>query len=236
MAFVLIGGAFHGAWCWDRVRPLMEQAGRDVVTPTLTGLGERADELSPAVGLGTHIEDVVQVLEQEDLRDAVLVGHSYAGMLLPSVAVRAADRIAMLVFLDAFVPQDGDCCFDLMPGESSEGIRHQAKTDGDGWRFPPWPFEMLGIVADEDAAWVDSRFTPHPIKTYEEPVRVPPGEWERLPRTYIFCTERAFGGLFETFAEAARSDPGWQRIDLAAGHESMITAPEALSKALLQLG
>lgn len=105
VAFVLVHGAFHGAWCWERVRTLLEQAGRDVVTPTLTGLGERAGELSPDIGLSTHVDDVVQVLEQGDLRDVVLVGHSYAGMILPAVAVRAADRLARLVFLDAFVPR-----------------------------------------------------------------------------------------------------------------------------------
>ena len=151
---VLLHGACHGAWCWDRVRPLLEQAGRDVVTPTLTGLGEREDELSPDVGLSTHVDDVVRVLEQEDLTDVVLVGHSYAGMILPPVAVRAADRLARLVFLDAFVPKDGDRCFDLMPAESAEWMRQQAQAEGGGWRFPGWPLEMLGIVADEDVRWV----------------------------------------------------------------------------------
>lgn len=236
VAFVLVHGAFHGAWCWDRVRPLLEQAGRDVVTPTLTGLGERAGELSPDIGLSTHVDDVVQVLEQGDLRDVVLVGHSYAGMILPAVAVRAADRLARLVFLDAFVPKDGDRCFDLMPAEAGEGIRQQAQAEGDGWRFPPFSLEALGIVADEDVRSVGPRLSPQPLKTYEEAVRLPPGEWESVQRTYVFCTGRAFRGLFERFADEASTDPGSDRIDLDVAHEPMITAPEALSKALVQVG
>jgi pimeloyl-ACP methyl ester carboxylesterase len=234
--FVLLHGACHGAWCWDRVRPLLEQAGRDVVTPTLTGLGEREDELSPDVGLSTHVDDVVRVLEQEDLTDVVLVGHSYAGMILPPVAVRAADRLARLVFLDAFVPKDGDRCFDLMPAESAEWLRQQAQAEGGGWRFPAFPLEMLGIVADEDVRWVGPRLTAQPLKTYEEAVRLPSRGWDRLPRTYVFCNERSFGGLFEPFAEAASADPAWNRVNIAAAHEPFITAPEALSRTLLQLG
>jgi pimeloyl-ACP methyl ester carboxylesterase len=236
MAFVLVHGAFQGGWCWDRVRPLLEGAGREVVTPTLTGLGERAGELSPDVGLSTHVDDVVETLEEGDLRDVVLVGHSYAGMLLSAAAARAADRLARLVFLDAFVPKDGDCSFDLMPAENATAIRRQAEADGDGWRFPPWPLEMLQVVAEEDVRWLAPRLTDQPLKVYEEPVHLPPGDWERLPRTYVFCTERAFGGLFEANAEWARAEPGWDRIDLAAGHEAMVTAPDALARVLLQLG
>jgi pimeloyl-ACP methyl ester carboxylesterase len=169
----------------------LEQAGRDVVTPTLTGLGERAGELSPDIGLSTHVDDVVQVLEQGDLRDVVLVGHSYAGMILPAVAVRAADRLARLVFLDAFVPKDGDSCFDLMPAEAGEAIRQQAQAEGDGWRFPPFPLEALGIVADEDVRWVGPRLSPQPLKTYKEPVPPSTGRMGEGP-THIHANLQVF--------------------------------------------
>lgn len=235
MTFVLVHGAFHGAWCWDRVRPLLERAGHEVVAPTLTGLGERADELSPDVGLSTHVDDVVRSLEEGDLADVVLVGHSYAGMILPGVAVQVPARIAHLVYLDAFVPSDGECCFDLMPAEAAEAIRQQAETEGEGWRFFPFPLEALGIVADEDVRWVGPQLGPQPLRTYEEPVTLLPGEWEALPRTYMLCSERAFGGLFEPFAETADNDPDWEYVELAGHHEPMVTAPGVLASALLEL-
>jgi hypothetical protein len=95
---------------------------------------------------------------------------------------------------------------------------------------------MLGIVADEDVRWAGPQLTPHPLKTYEEAVRRPSGDWERIPRTYVFCEERSFGGVFEPFAEAASVEPGWDRVDIAGGHEPFITSPEVLSRTLLQLG
>ena len=108
--YVLVHGAWHGGWCWERLREQLP--GARVYTPTLTGLGERADLLSPAVSLRNHIDDVVQVLEGEDLRDVVLVGHSYAGMVVTGVAARVPDRLARLVYLDAVVPKDGQSLFD----------------------------------------------------------------------------------------------------------------------------
>ena len=206
-----------------------------MITPTLTGLGERSDELSPDVGLSTHIEDVVRTMEERNLSDVILVGHSYAGMIISAVAVRASDRVARLVYLDAFVPTDGDRCVDLIPPEARDAIREQAQAEGDGWRFLPFPLEMLQIVADEDVQWVSPRLGPQPLMTYEEPVRLPKGNWEELPRTFIFCGERAFGGLFERFAQVARREAGWDCVELPTGHEPMVTAPVDLAKALLDL-
>ena len=233
-SFVLVHGAFYGAWIWERVRPLLRDAGHEVLTPTLTGLGERSDELSADIGLSTHVGDVVRFLTEHELTDVVLVAYSYAGMLVPGVAAGAADRLAHLVFLDAFVPGEGDRCFDLMPAEARDSIREQAETEGDGWRFPPFPLEMLGIVAEEDARWVMPRLGPQPLKTYEEPVEGTKGEWERLPRTYVVCTESAFRGVFEPFAKTARDEAGWNYVELAAGHSPMVTAPDALSKVLTE--
>jgi len=120
--FVLVHGGFHGGWCWRRVAPPLRAAGHAVYTPTLTGLGERAHLATPAIGLDTHIRDVLGVLEYEELRDVVLVGHSMAGMVVTGVAERAADRLAHLVYLDACVPRDGECHLD------AEGIRGAARA------------------------------------------------------------------------------------------------------------
>src|SRR5262245_38762532 len=118
VAFVLVHGAWHGGWCWKKVAPLLRQAGHEVYTPTLTGLGERSHLVHPEVRLETHIRDVLQVLEFEDLRDVVLVGWSYGGMMVPGVADRAAERLRHLVYLDADVPGDGQCSLDLEPPET----------------------------------------------------------------------------------------------------------------------
>jgi pimeloyl-ACP methyl ester carboxylesterase len=230
--FVLVHGAFYGAWLWDRVRPLLHAEGHETLTPTLTGLGERSEELSPEVGLGTHVDDVVRLLDERSVEGATLVAYSYAGMVVPGVAAKAAGRLARLVFLDAFVPDEGESCFDLMPAKAQDSIRGEAGAKGEGWRFPPFPLELLGIVA-EDARWVEPRLGPQPLSTYEEAVSGTAGEWKRLPRTYIACAESAFRGVFAPFAETAQTEPGWSYVELAAGHSPMVTEPEALAMALL---
>ena len=137
--FLLIHGAWHGGWCWKKVTPLLRAAGHEVCTPTLTGLGERAHLLSAEVTLDTHVQDVVGVLEYEDLRDVVLVGHSYGGMVITGVVDRAADRLAHLVYLDAFVPQDGQALADLVDSTLYTTLEEQARAEGEGWRVPALP-------------------------------------------------------------------------------------------------
>jgi pimeloyl-ACP methyl ester carboxylesterase len=127
--YVLIHGGWHGGWCWARVAPILRAAGHDVYAPSLTGLGDRVHLLSPSVRLETHIEDVLGVLSYEDLRDVVLVGHSYGGMVITGVADRAADRVSHLVYLDAFVPRDGECLLDLLPEERADA----------GWNYRELP-------------------------------------------------------------------------------------------------
>jgi pimeloyl-ACP methyl ester carboxylesterase len=201
----------------------------------LTVLGERSDELSPDVALSTHVQDVVRFLEAEDVGDAVLVGHSYAGMVIPGVAARVPQRVAQLVYLDAFVPKDGERCFDLMPAEAADSIRKEAETEGEGWRFFPFPLEMLGIVNEDDARWVEPRLGPQPLKTYDEPAHLDQGEWEQIPKTYVVCTDGAFRQVFEPFVQRARTERGWQCIELPTGHDAMVTSPERLSEILLEL-
>ena len=232
--FLLVHGAFSGGWLWDRVRPLLQDVGHEVFTPTLTGLGDRADSSSPDIGLSTHVADVVRLIEAEDLQDVVLVLYSYAGMLAPGVAAAAADRLERLVFLDAFVPDEGDRCFDLMPLEAADSIRRQAEAEGEGWRFPPFPMDALGVLAEENVRWIGQRLVEQPLKTYEEPVQGTSGEWKRLPRTYIACTESAFVGVLEPFAQMARTQPGWSCVELASGHSPMISAPDALVRVLTE--
>jgi pimeloyl-ACP methyl ester carboxylesterase len=227
--FLVAHGSWSAGWAWKKMRPLMAAAGHVLITPTYTGVGERVHLASPTVGLATHIQDIVAVLEIEDLRDVVLIGHSYGGMVATGVADRARDRIAQLIYLDAFVPQDGQSSFDLQPAEMRERMRTMARTTGDGWRVPANP--LPPDTPEADVAWAKGRRFPQPIQSFEQPVRL--SAPLSLPRSYIYCTRPAPGDVFRQFADRARREPGWRCFELDASHNPHITAPQALM-ALLQ--
>src|SRR5438445_13579590 len=133
---VLVHGAWGGA-SWERfVAPRLRAAGHLVFAPTLTGLGDRSHLSSPEVDLATHVQDVANVLFYEDLTDAILAGHSYGGMVVTGVAGRMPERLRRLVYLDAFVPEDGQSLFDLVGAERAASMRARAAANGDGWRVP----------------------------------------------------------------------------------------------------
>jgi pimeloyl-ACP methyl ester carboxylesterase len=231
--FVLVHGAWHGGWCWRRVAPLLRAAGRDVQTPTLTGLGERAHLLSRAVDLETHVQDVVNVLRYEELREVVLVGHSYGGMVIAGVAERAAERLARLIYLDAFVPLDGRCLLDFFPERAREETLARARSEGDGWRLPPrYEEQPFGVTDPADAAWVRSKLTAHPVATWTQPLRLASPTAAALPRTFVACTETSW---FGQYADRARSEPGWGYRELPTGHDAMITTPRGLADLLREI-
>ena len=153
--FVLVHGAWHGGWCFKRVAGLLRRAGHEVYTPTLTGLGERAHLIRPTVSLETHVDDVVGVLRCEELSDVVLCGHSYGGMVISGVAEQAADRLRALVYLDAFVPENGQSLFDLLPSGRACTMRADARENGEGYMVMPPPAAYFNVNA-ADAAWVDA--------------------------------------------------------------------------------
>lgn len=240
--YVLVHGAWHGGWCWRKLTPLLAAHGHAVFAPTLTGLGERAHLATPDVGLSTHVLDVVNVLEYEDLGQVVLVGHSYGGMVVTGVAGHVAERLAQLVYLDAYVPRDGQSMCDLVPAERLEGMRARVRTEGEGWRLPsfaPEPWEVtVGeryFVAEDEVGWVASRLGPQPFKTMTEPVRCPADVLERLPRTYIRCS-RYPNPAFDRYAAQASDDASsWRSFELPTGHDAMITMPAELADLLLGL-
>src|SRR5262245_39541731 len=210
------------------MRPLLRAAGHDVWTPTYTGLGERAHLASPAIDLETHIADVMGALEMEDLREVVLIGHSYGGMVATGVADRARERIAQLVYVDAFVPRDGQCAFDLQAPESRNRMRELARTAGEGWRIPPNP--MPPDTPEADVAWATPRRVPQPLKAFEQPIRLsgtaPP------PRSYIYCRRARPDDGFRQFYERAQREAGWRHFEIDASHNPHITAPQELSRLL----
>jgi pimeloyl-ACP methyl ester carboxylesterase len=227
--YVLVHGAWHGGWCWQRVTPLLRAAGHEVFTPTLTGLGESSHLTSPEIDLSTHIQDVVNVLEYEDLHKVILVGHSYGGMVITGVADRAAERLAHLVYLDAFVPHDGQSLLDLV-GEHRTTIQEQALAEGG--LVLPFPVEAFGVTAEANVLWVGSKLVRHPFKTFAQPVRVTSTAASTIPRTYIYCNQPAMGP-FDQFAERLKAAPGWRYRELATGHDAMVTMPRELANLLL---
>jgi pimeloyl-ACP methyl ester carboxylesterase len=230
--FLIAHGAWSAAWAWKKMRPLLQARGHAVHIPTYTGLGARAHLASRDIGLSTHIADVLGTLEFEDLRDVVLVGHSYGGMVATGVADRARARLRCVVYLDAFVPRDGQSLLDLLPAEMRERMREAARTSGEGWRVPPNP--VPPDTSEADLAWLMPRRVMHPLRAFEDPIRLTHPEGD-LPRAYIYGTRIAPGDVFGPFADRARREPGWQCLDLDASHSPNVTAPEALATLLDKL-
>ena len=232
--FVIVHGAWSGAHAWRWVRPLLRAAGHDVVTPSLTGLGERAHLATPATNLDAHIADVAAVLHYEDLTDVVLVGHSYGGMVITGVADRAPERIGQLVYLDADVPREGESELDLVPADERAGYEEAARTRGDGWRVPP-PFpDPLPPGLPPVVVWGIARMNPHPLATMTQPLHLEHGETD-LPRTFLLCTEDKEDAVEPPYVARVRADPSWRLIELAATHTAHVAAPELLSRVLLDL-
>ena len=227
--FILVHGAWHGGWCWDRVAPLLRGAGHEVHAPTLTGLSERAHLLSPLVGLETHVEDVLRLIDVLGLRDVVLVGHSYAGQVVSAVTDRRSEVITRRVYLDAFVGSDGEAARDLLPETVEHHWAESAAEQGFGWLVPVRKLSVLGVTDQADVEWLLPKLTPHPWKTYTDPLRLT-GAADEVPTAFIECV--SWMRIFANQADRAR-DRGWPVHELDTGHEAMVTAPKALAEMLL---
>ena len=228
--FVLVHGAWHGAWCWKRVLPLLWSTGHRAFAVSLSGVGERAHLPPQAITLDTHIADVVNVIEAEELLDAVLVGHSYAGVVITGVAQRSMRRLRHLVYLDAAVPLPGES-WSSLHDETTRTARRQAIAES-GTLAPPDP-AVYGLSGD-DAAWVARRQTPHPGGVYDTPLEFDAERIGALPRTFISCTSPALPTIDASRARVRR-DAGWTFLEMATGHDPMISAPDALVRQLVAL-
>ena len=232
--FVIVHGAFGGAWAWNRlVVPRLRQAGHAVHAVTLTGLGERAHLVTPEVGLATHIQDVINVLFYEDLHNVVLVGHSYGGMVITGVADHVPERLAQLIYLDAAVPADGQALVDQSGPERRREVIERAAREGEGWQLPPG--DMQADDPPEIVAWAAPRRRPQPLQTFTEPLRLTRGE-TTLPRAYVYCA----GGKAPDSPAAARArrlqaDGRWRYYELPTGHNLHYSAPDETVAILLEL-
>ena len=215
------------------MRPLLAEQGAALWTPTYTGVGERSHLLGSGLDvdldLDTHIADMVQVLEYEDLREVVLVAHSYGGMVATGVLDRVPDRIRSIIYLDAFVPGDGQSLLDLLPDEVASAMRAAAE----GARTVP-PNPVPPDTDPVDVEWITQRRGPQPLDTFTQPLQLT-SDTSSHPRSYIYCLRSAPGDVFGRFAEAARGDPAWAYREIDASHSPHVTAPAALRDLLLEL-
>ncbi|MGN9781496.1 alpha/beta fold hydrolase [Nonomuraea sp. ZG12] len=223
--YVLVHGSWAGGWIWSRLTPLLEAAGHQVHAPTLPGLGERAgDPRGAGIGLSAHVDDLLDHLRRENLERVTLVGHSYGGMVITGAAGRAPERVAGLVYLDAFVPEPGQSCFDLMPWLA--GVF--TELAGDGEHAQPLDPAGLGVDDPDDAAWLRAHSTPMPLRTHQEPLPGP-GRPGNMPALFVRCLR------FEAFAETAGTFRalGLPVAELDSHHFAQLSSPAELADLLL---
>jgi len=224
--FLICHGAWSGGWAWTKVRPLLRAAGHKVFTPTYTGLGERTHHASPAVDLETHIKDVLGVIEFEDLRNYILVGHSYGGMVATGVADRMPERVLHLIYLDAFVPENGQSLLDM------RGPAPRTAPPAEDWLVSPNP--PPPDTSEADLAWLAPRRRPQPVKTFSQSLHLR-NPTPTFPRTYIYCTRKESDDVFLQFSRRFKSDPAWRYFEIAASHSPNVTMPEALVRLFCEI-
>ncbi len=233
--YVLVHGGGHGGWCYQRVARLLQAEGHLVYTPTLSGLGERSGLLTDSIDLELHIADIAAVLHYEDLRDVILAGHSYGGMVITGAADKATDRIGKLVFLDAATPRNGQSLVDVA-GPVINAVRPMGQVvDGIELVLLPAPDAGLlyGVTEPDDLAWMAERLTGHPWKCFEQPLalRNEDALWA-IPQYHIICSS-TLATRDTSLMEHARTEGRLWEID--TGHDLMITEPTQTADALLQV-
>lgn len=235
---VLVHGAWQGPWCWERIVPRLAGRGHALILPTLAGAAARAAELGPALTLDAHVDEVTALLQEGDLADVVLVGHGYAGMVITGVAERVSERLAALVYVDAFYPDDGASALDQLPAPLQEAIRKRAAEAGSGWRLPPDDdlLDALGIRDASDRRFIGARLTDWSLPLLDAPLHVRTRHRARVPRFYFRSAAKRYpaGAAFGLIAEKARAD-GCAVVSFETGHDAMIEAPRAFADALARI-
>jgi pimeloyl-ACP methyl ester carboxylesterase len=228
--FVLVHGAWHGSWCWKRVRGALQAQGHEVYTPTLTGVGERSHLLTRHVNLETHIADVVNLIRWEELNNVVLCGHSYGGAVISGAADRIPERIGSLVYLDAFVLENGQSLYDFLPPEQRQMQMDGVKAVGEGWKVPPIPAEVFAVNA-KDAPWVNSQCTMQPLATFQQQLTIT-GALNSIKNVSFVLAQGFHGSPFPAAYEKAKAR-GWKTQTVPCGHDVMLDMPEELTRILL---
>jgi pimeloyl-ACP methyl ester carboxylesterase len=237
MTFILIHGSWHNGSAWHKIEKLLKQQQVAVLAPTLSGFESFDQPATREIGLHTNIQDIVDLIVQQDLNDVILVGHSYSGLVISGVAEQVPERIAKLIYLDAFIPDDNQSLFDIIGKESEQyyrgiavGADGKGKADGveDGWLLPPGQPQDYGVTDPEDVAWLRPRMVYTPIRTFEEAVRIENPAAQVIPRVFIRCTDFPYLQPFEKKAK----ELGWEMHSINTGHDAMLTEPEEVVRIL----
>jgi pimeloyl-ACP methyl ester carboxylesterase len=226
--FLLVHGGWRGGWVWDRCVCLLRSQGHRVYAPTLTGLGDRRHLLSSSINLSTHVQDVLNLIKYEQLNDIVLCGHSYAGMVITAVADAIPDKIASLVYLDAWLPSNGDCIATLAGPETAELLKSAGEHGG--LAVSPIPVEVLNLN-QSDRAMVSALCTPHPIATLFETVSLS-GKHLSVPGKYYILATGWSPNPFEQFMMSVRGSDSWISTTLPTGHDAMLDDPVSVARLL----
>jgi pimeloyl-ACP methyl ester carboxylesterase len=213
--------------------PLLMDLGLEAYTPSQTGVGEKAELLSKDISLETFIQDITDFLTEHDLHNVVLVGHSFAGISISGVADRMPERIRQLVYLDALLLQNDQSVFDIIPPEMVQARRALAQQTSQGVSLPAPEPSVFGVTDAEDVQWVKSQCTPHPLTTYESKMTLTHALGNGLPATYIAVTPHYLATTASRNYAKTRSD--WQYLEMEAGHDAMVTSPQALCRLLQDL-
>jgi pimeloyl-ACP methyl ester carboxylesterase len=229
--FVLVHGAWHGGWCWRRVADLLESKGHKVFTPTLTGLGERSHLMRAGINVSTHVTDVVNLIKWERLSDVVLCGHSYGGLVVSGVAEQAQNKIGSIVFLDAFLPDNGDSMETL----TSQAVRDQLKAAVErGDLGVPARSAAAFLVNDKDQAWVDAMCVPQPIGCFVEKMSITGARDRIAKKAYVRAGAYPNPG-FDKAMGRVQTDKSWRVYSVPCGHDVMVDMPERLAEILLEV-
>ena len=230
--FVLCHGAWGGGWGWKRVVQILRDAGHSVFTPTYTGLGERAHLMSPDIDLETHISDVRGVIQYERLDEFVLVGHSYGGMVITGVADREWQKITRLVYLDAFLPENGQSVNDLTPPDRAQAMLDMAEREGDGWRLPRPPGSVSEKLPGDDRQWVLGLTCDQPLATMTQKLSLEGNVWKIEDKVYVLATENP-GSPFHALADWTRGRDGWPTLELPPPHHLLQSMPRETAEILM---
>ena len=231
--FVLVHGAWHGGWSWRWVREHLENHGHKVFTPTMIGVGERANLISTKITLDTVINDVIGVLTDKDLFDVVLVGHSFAGPVITGVADRISSRIKQLIYLDAAILENGENMNSCILPEIVIERQRLADESSGGLSYPIPSAEKLGIIEPQLWNYIKPYLTPHPTSTYRSELTLKSKPGNGFPCAYIVCTDPFYEPL--EWARKRAIEYGWPIIEIATGHDAMISLPEETARLLMEV-
>ncbi|WP_170560586.1 alpha/beta hydrolase [Ruegeria atlantica] len=221
--FVLVHGLWHGGWCWSRVAEILRKRGYRVETPTNTGVGERSHLLTKDITLATFVEDIVQHVHFEQLQDVVLVGHSFGGATVTGVADRIANKIAKLIYLDGAILESGETWLGLLAPEIAKARSDMAQSSSGGLTLPPAKPGAMGVIKDEDVAFIKDRLTPHPFATMTTALRLDRPAGDGMDVHYIQCADPSYPPANLALVRAQQKN--WPITQIATGHDAMVLAP-----------